>query len=120
MNPKVTDCLFREALIGKVDGITEASFVLVDTSMPVEAAAKDYEAKLAALGKASYDVLLLGMGPDGHTCSLFPGHALLDEASRQVAPITDSPKPPPERVTLTYPVLNAAQADVFVCTGEGK
>ena len=110
----------REAFIGKVAGITEDNFVLVDTSLPAEAAAKDYEEKLKALNKSSYDALLLGMGPDGHTCSLFPGHPLLDETSCAVAPITDSPKPPPSRVTLTYPVLNNAKVAAFVCTGDGK
>lgn len=70
--------------------------------------ADEYEKQLvgtfAAGNSARYptfDLILLGMGPDGHTCSLFPGHELLSESSRWVAEIEDSPKPPKRRITLT-------------------
>ena len=84
-------------------------------------AARAYESELhRVLPDGVLDCVLLGMGPDGHCCSLFPGHALLEYSDALIAPITDSPKPPPCRITFTYPLLTRARASIFVITGAGK
>ena len=89
--------------------LTPDQFITVRTELEPAAAADDYATQLAAGTGMRLDMLLLGAGPDGHTCSLFPGHSLLSEpepgtGGRTVVHITDSPKPPPNRVTLTLPV----------------
>jgi 6-phosphogluconolactonase len=92
----------------------------------VEEAAKDYEFQLRALlhptdAYPCFDLVLLGMGPDGHTCSIFPQHTSFDRNThRWVDHVLDSPKPPPERITLTIPVLQHAFTRIFVVTGETK
>jgi len=86
-----------------------------------ERAARRYAAELERASGAPpvLDFVLLGVGPDGHVASLFPGHAALD-AAEPVAAVTDSPKPPPERFTLTLPVLTAARLVVIAAFGESK
>lgn len=66
------------------------------------------------------DVALLGVGPDGHVASLFPGHPLLAETERLVAPVFDAPKPPARRLTLTLPVLAAARLVIVAAFGDEK
>ena len=62
---------------------------------------------------------MLGIGPDGHIASLFPGFTQLDSTEIAVG-VTGSPKPPPERVSLTFAALNRAKAVWFLVSGEGK
>lgn len=67
------------------------------------------------------DVIVLGIGPDGHVASLFPGAATLDAGSEAVClGVHDSPKPPPERITLSLAVLLAARECVLLATGASK
>jgi 6-phosphogluconolactonase len=67
------------------------------------------------------DVIVLGIGPDGHVASLFPGSPLLGVGDGAVClGVHDAPKPPPERITLSLPVLRAARACVLLAVGASK
>ncbi len=67
------------------------------------------------------DLIVLGIGPDGHIASLFPGAPTLDASSQAFClPVHDSPKPPPERITLSLAVLRAARRCLLLATGAGK
>lgn len=87
-----------------------------------EAAARDYEATLRSYFAGQppvFDLLLLGLGPEGHTASLFPGSPALEETTRWVLAVT-APADPPVRLTLTFPVLNRAANVYFLVTGSNK
>ncbi|XP_050080881.1 probable 6-phosphogluconolactonase [Anopheles maculipalpis] len=119
--------VFKRDLLAHCDNISESVFFPVNTSLGVNEAAAEYEQtirKTFGLEKPedipSFDLLILGFGPDGHTASLFPGHPLLQEKKKLIAPIENSPKPPPKRVTMTLPLINNAKVCLFGAQGGGK
>jgi 6-phosphogluconolactonase len=94
-----------------------------------DAAAAAYAKELAAAaadapspvpGVPYFDVLLLGVGPDGHVASLFPGHPGFAVPEGTAIAVRESPKPPPTRVSLTLPALQAARQTWLLAGGSGK
>lgn len=83
-----------------------------------EAAAASYAAELDGYGP--FDVVMLGVGPDGHVASLFPGHAALSADDAAAVAVHNSPKPPPTRISLTFPRLNNAGQVWFLVAGAEK
>ncbi|XP_075495948.1 putative 6-phosphogluconolactonase 2 isoform X1 [Primulina tabacum] len=121
----------RDNLLSKVP-IVHSHVYSINDSVPVEQAAEEYEFVIRQLVKTrmisvsdihdcpKFDLVLLEMGPDGHIASLFPNHSVLNLEEDWVTYITDSPEPPPERITFTLPVINSASNVTVVVTGVNK
>ncbi len=93
-----------------------ATWHRIEGERGAEGAAEAYAAELAGV---TLDLVLLGLGEDGHTASLFPGNAALDSDQLAVG-VHDAPKPPPDRVTLGLDLLNASRRIVLLVAGAGK
>jgi 6-phosphogluconolactonase len=91
-----------------------------DDAGSVDEAAAAYASLVRDQGAGFFEVLMLGVGPDGHIASLFPGYPQLDATDAIAVGVTDSPKPPPERVTLTYEAMDRSRAVWFLVSGEEK
>jgi 6-phosphogluconolactonase len=112
----------REALLDHV-GVDPANVHEVAASDEVataEDAAAAYSEALREHGAGFFEVLMLGVGPDGHCASLFPGHPALEARDAIAVAVHDSPKPPPDRVTLTFEAMERCRAVWFIASGEGK
>ncbi|MEO7933971.1 MAG: 6-phosphogluconolactonase [Chthoniobacterales bacterium] len=97
----------------------DATVLRIKAELDPAAAAQDYEAQLDAFPDFRHDLILLGMGDDGHTASLFPGSEGLQETQRRVI-ANFVPSLGVWRITLTFPFINAARSIVFLVNGKSK
>ncbi|HMN96389.1 MAG TPA: 6-phosphogluconolactonase [Phycisphaerales bacterium] len=125
-DPQSNFGMAQEALLSRIP-IPAAHVFPVPVELDDEARiAATYADLLTALagdepGPPKLDLILLGLGSDGHTASLFPGHPALDERSAWVVATAPGTLPPPvRRVTMTFPVLNAARHVLFLVAGSDK
>jgi 6-phosphogluconolactonase len=115
--------MVRTALTDRLPEERRPRLMPVDTSLGPDAAAADYEAMLLRTigGHPRLDLALMGLGPDGHTASLFPGQPAVAETQRYAVGVPDSGmEPMVPRVTLTLPLFNTAREVVFLVAGADK
>jgi 6-phosphogluconolactonase len=91
-----------------------------DAGLSLREAADAYSATVREQGAGFFEVLMLGIGPDGHVASLFPGHPAAVVPDAIVVPVEESPKPPPERLSLTFEAMERSNAVWFVAAGADK
>lgn len=91
-----------------------------DAAESAEASATAYGAAMREHGSGAFDVLLLGVGPDGHVASLFPHHDAQRTTGAVAVAVHDSPKPPPDRVSLTFECLARSRETWFLVSGRDK
>ncbi len=112
-----------ETLLAVIDIPEENIFPFATIDISPEEAAELYEKELKKFfgDTPTFDLILLGIGPDGHTASLFPGQTeVINPSDNWVKAIYDSPKPPPVRLSFTYKLLNQAKHVLFLVGGQGK
>lgn len=110
----------REAFLDSVGAFRVHTAPASSEAASAEGSAEAYGDLVRREGAGDFDVLMLGVGPDGHIASLFPGHPGLDAADTIAVAVHDSPKPPADRVTLTFEALNRAQSVWFLVSGDAK
>lgn len=110
----------RAAFLDAVGATRVRAVPSSDDVADAEAAATSYDDLVRADGSGEFDIVMLGIGPDGHVASLFPGHPQLGVDDRIAVAVHDSPKPPPDRVSLTLPALNRTRSVWFLVSGEEK
>jgi 6-phosphogluconolactonase len=115
--PDRNDGQARAAFLERVGATRVHALADNDCSLSAAEAARSYA---ETLPHEAFDLTLLGLGPDGHVASLFPGFAQLEEVTSPTAAVFASPKPPPIRVTLTFPALNNSDAVWFLVAGADK
>jgi len=109
------DTMAAEALFSHVD-IPDENIHCIAAELGARAAADAYDLLLS--NKRAPDLVLLGMGEDGHTASLFPGHHCPDD--RLAIAVFEAPKPPPERVSMSFKAINRAAKKIIMSAGVGK
>lgn len=114
--------MFKEALLDRIGQHAAGAVVhRIAGELGPDPAAEVYERELRDVGPPRLDLVLLGIGPDGHTASLFPDQPSLQERSRLVVGVPEAGLEPfVPRVSLTFPALAAAERIVFLVAGESK